>query len=221
MNTVPVRWFTILSLTFAQLLVGCGTAPDDEVPPGPSEYACNSDSCRNGCCFQNVCYPGKSANACGNRGAQCEACLGLATCSTNQECFEDLSAYWDVQIVSAQIASLDPDGGSAWDADNSPPDIVVTLGCPSASGTELIEVATPEVESYSPTWTNVRCSTRIDALLDRPLQIRVDDVDVFFDDNIATFSHQLTEADFTQGVVVFPSQGGLNSLILQLTRTQL
>ncbi|NVJ06111.1 hypothetical protein HUW63_12815 [Myxococcus sp. AM001] len=122
--------------------------------------------------------------------------------------------------MSAQIASRDPDGDSLWDADDSPPDIVVSMGCPAASGSDLLEVATPEVESYSPSWTNVRCSTRIDVLLDRPLQIQVDDVDVFFDDNIATFPHQLTEADFEQGVVVFPSQGGMNSLTLQLTRTQ-
>ncbi len=122
--------------------------------------------------------------------------------------------------MSAQIASHDPDGDSAWDADNSPPDIVVTLGCPAASSSDLIEVATPEVESYTPSWTGVRCSSRIDALLDRPLHLRVDDVDIFFDDNIATFTYQLTEADFAQGIVVFPSQGGMNSLTLQLMRTQ-
>jgi len=100
---------------------GCGGG--DQV--GEPLLGCNSETCQGGCCYENSCFPGNAANACGSRGAHCQACLGTKTCDTNRVCEQDQTSFWTIQPVKASIPPEDPDDGLSWDIDGSSPDVVV------------------------------------------------------------------------------------------------
>src|SRR5438105_4930105 len=52
------------------LLVTCGAPPK----------RCTAETCATGCCSNDVCLDGTSAQACGRGGALCETCSPLSSC---------------------------------------------------------------------------------------------------------------------------------------------
>jgi hypothetical protein len=187
---------------------------------GEPLLGCSAETCPGGCCYENSCFPGNAANACGGKGTRCQACLGIKTCDTSKACEQDRASFWTVQPIKASIPPEDPRDGLSWDADGSSPDVIVELRCPTQQTDKPLVTRTPEVSSLNPEWREGGCTTLADALLNAPLQIVVIDVDSFFDDNIAAMAHSLTEEEFESGRVVLSLPGYLNSLELQLARVR-
>jgi hypothetical protein len=200
---------------FSCLMTACGPEADDpfvEQPAPPCSQSCN------GCCIGETCQPGNLASACGSSGVACTACAGTDTCdasSNPRTCALDLSAIWRAQPSSATIAPKTLNGFD-WDADGSPPDVVVSGTCPSAG--EPIPFETPEVESLTPQWTAGGCLTTADALLKNDIQLNVVDVDVLADDTIATGTYRFTKNDLGRGTITLQLPNQLGTLTFQLTR---
>lgn len=196
---------------------GCG-GPDEFPLPLPTEVTCNASNC-DGCCIDNRCYAGNSAVACGTGGARCVQCQGINDCSAaTHNCVQNLAAKWLLRAVSAEIEPKDPNDGLSWDADGSPPDVVVEITCAPSLGEAPVARRTEEVSSTQPTWTSGGCSSTVEALLASPVIIRVIDIDSFFDDEIVTASLQLKPEHFDSGTLVLQPMGGLRSLTLRLSR---
>lgn len=161
MPNMRSHFFTSLGL-ISCLVMACGPDVDDpfvEEPAVPCMQSCA------GCCMRETCHPGDQVNACGSGGTACTACAGTDTCDGSlnpRACTLDLNASWRVRPSSATIAPQ-TSAGFDWDADGSPPDVVVSVTCPSAG--EPIFFETPEVSSLNPQWTEGGCITTADALL--------------------------------------------------------
>ena len=89
----------------------------------------------------------------------------------------DEDASYTVTPVSAEVAASN--NGSAWDLDNSPPDVMMTLSCAGGQSTN-----TSTVESYQPAWGSGGCAATGRALRDSGIVWRLDDVDVTTNDTI-------------------------------------
>jgi hypothetical protein len=198
------------------VLVGCGGGedkpdggnPDDN--PGTSQK-CGASNCA-GCCFNNVCQTGNTAAACGKAGATCGACASTQICKTDQTCGVDPNSVWLIQPIAASITSTN--NGSSWDADDSAPDVFVSMQCPGAVAT-----STPEVESYNPTWTTGGCTTKASALLANQWVFQLWDSDLSSDDTITSaLGFQFTEQFLTAGTASFQASGGMTSLTVQLRK---
>ncbi|MBN1205175.1 MAG: hypothetical protein JXB05_09655 [Myxococcaceae bacterium] len=186
---------------------------------GDADFLCGPRNCSAGCCLDNVCYGGGSAATCGKEGTKCDACLGIKSCETQQgECTLDLLAIWKIQPTDASLVPEDPNDGLSWDADGSPPDVLIELTCPTSEAPVVSR--TQEVESLTPTWTAGGCATVADALLKSPIGIKIIDVDVAIDDEIFAGSYMFTEADFEAGKIVLQGANTVTSLSFQLTREQ-
>lgn len=145
-------------------------------------------------------------------------CAGTDTCDSSvnpRACTLDLTTTWRVQPSSATIAPQ-TSAGFDWDADGSPPDVVVSGTCPSAG--EPISFQTTEVSSLNPQWTEGGCLTTADALLENDIHITVTDIDVFADDTIATGTYRITKDDLGRGTVILQFSAQLGTLTLRLTR---
>ncbi len=111
----------------------------------------------------------------------------------------------------------DPADDSDWDVDGSPPDVVVELRCPMPAGSPPLITRTEEVQSFTPQWSTGECDTLADAIIAQPIEVKVIDIDSFFDDEIGTSSYALTAADFEKGQAEIVIPGYVNSLILKLS----
>lgn len=173
---------------------------------------CSASNCA-GCCFNNVCQTGTAASACGKAGATCSVCGSAQVCKADQTCGVDPNGVWLVQPVSAQIASSN--NGSSWDADDSPPDVFVNSTCPGATGASV----TPEVESYTPSWTSGGCTAKAGQLLASKWTFQLWDSDISSDDTITdVLNFQFTEAQLTAGTITFAPSGGMKSLTVKLQK---
>jgi hypothetical protein len=208
--------FVLISLGFFScLMTACGPEADEPFVEEPVPRC--AQSC-GGCCIGETCQTGDQASACGSGGVTCMACAGTDICdasSTPRTCTLDLSATWRVQPSSATIAQQTTNGFD-WDADGSPPDVVVEGTCPSAG--EPIPFHTPEVESLTPQWTEGGCLTTADALLKNDVQLKVIDVDVLADDTIAAGTYRFTKNDLGRGTITLQLPSQLGTLTFQLTR---
>lgn len=209
------RLLTVVALALS-VLVGCGG--DDNTPNTPNTggnsntQKCDSTNCT-GCCFNNTCQAGNTASACGKKGAACVACGSMQVCKTDQTCGVDPDGVWRVQPVSAQIASNN--NGSSWDGDGSAPDVFVAMMCPGSTSV----ASTPEVESYTPTWSTGGCTAKASQLLAEQWAFQVWDSDLSANDTITSgLSFKFTEASFTAGSVTFNASGGMTSLKVQLQK---
>jgi len=215
-----VRTHAILTIGCSLLFaIACGPEFDDPFEePTPS---C-SQSCA-GCCSGNECIePSKqSFMACGSNGTKCAFCTGTTSClesSTNQmACGLDKDLIWHVQPISASIAPQTP-AGYDWDADSSPPDVVVMLTCPPKAVPNPAQPKTSEVSSFTPQWTDPGCDATSDALLSESTLIKVLDVDVAFNDDIAIASYTFTEQNFEAGTVVLQLPDNKSTLTIRLVR---
>lgn len=208
--------FVLISLgLFSCLMAACGPEEGDPFVENPVPRC--AQSC-GGCCIGETCQPGDRANACGSGGATCTACAGTDTCdgsSSPRTCALDLSATWRVQPFSATIAPQTING-FGWDADGSPPDVVVEGTCPSAG--EPIAFQTPEVESLTPQWTEGGCLTTADALLKNDIQLNVMDMDILAHDTIVSGTYRFTKNDLGRGTITLQFTNQLGTLTFQLTR---
>jgi hypothetical protein len=210
------RFFAVVVIALS-VLVGCG---GDDGNPGSgntgggsgNQQTCSASNCT-GCCFNNVCQTGTTASACGRSGAACSACGSTQVCRTDQTCGVDPNSVWLVQPVSARIASSD--NGTYWDGDDSAPDVVVAMRCPgSTTSTE-----TPEVESYTPTWTTGGCTAKASQLLAEPWVFQLWDIDVSSNDTITgALAFRITEEYLTAGTVTLSASGGMTSLTVRLQK---
>jgi hypothetical protein len=123
--------------------------------------------------------------------------------------------------LSATITSYDPRDQSPWDVDGSPPDVVVTMGCPlSDGGTEWVE--TEEVQAYTPMWTVGGCHSSQADLVARGVYVDVWDRDVFVDDTIDSFMLILTSGAFPSEPAVNTAErdGGLLTIAFSIANPQ-
>lgn len=197
----------VIAILAALALSACG---------GDPRGACNASTCP-GCCFNDVCQAGNTPAACGKAGAECNACSSWQTCSATQACNANPELIWTVQPSSATIAPNN--SGSDWDVDVSAPDVVAQLACPPfpASGAQL--TATPEAQSYSPSWTTGGCSAKASDLLAHGFNIQAWDIDAASDDPItAALNVKVTETELAIGSIGLGVNGGLQSMTVKLTR---
>ncbi|WP_218920888.1 hypothetical protein [Melittangium boletus] len=215
----------MVPLMGADTCVGEEDGPDGGSPPpvAPVEPKCSPRSCESGCCLGDICYQNETSTTCGSFGVQCEMCVGIESCQKKDEtkgweCLDETTRLWMVQPELAVLPLLDPSDQSAWDADNSDPDVVVTLSCPS--GGSVTDVQTSEVSSYTPKWADGACVTTVEDLKRVPLAISVVDVDAFLDDPIASLSYSFKDEDFSKGWIEIPIfQDGASKLRLRLVRS--
>ncbi|RKH08927.1 hypothetical protein D7V97_18100 [Corallococcus sp. CA053C] len=192
-------------------LAGCGGGDDPGEDTTPPEK-CSASNCT-GCCFNNTCQTGNTASACGKAGATCAACGTSQVCRTDQICGVDPAGVWLVQPVSAQITA--GNNGTAWDADNSPPDVFVELACPGMTVASI----TPEVQSYTPAWTTGGCTATAGRLLAEPWRFRLWDSDLSSNDTITgVLLFQFKEEHFTAGTVILQPSGGMTSITLKVQK---
>jgi hypothetical protein len=209
------RFFTVAALTLS-MLVGCGGSDNaGNGNPGGNTgtpQKCDASNCT-GCCFNNTCQTGNTASACGKAGAACVACSSAQVCKTDQTCGVDPNSVWRVQPASAQIASSN--NGSSWDGDGSAPDVFVAMQCPGGTSA----TATPEVESYTPTWSTGGCTAKASQLLAEPWVFQLWDSDISVNDTITdTLGFRFTEAQLLTGSVTFSASGGMTSMTVQLQK---
>jgi hypothetical protein len=159
---------------------------------------------------------------CGKGGNACVACQSNERCSPSKDpiCAPKLppGSLWKVQPLDATIKPEDPSDGLDWDADDSPPDVVVEMTCPT--NTTTVSTRTSEVSSLTPSWTDGGCRSTAAELLKSPVVIKVLDVDFSFDDQISYFQYTLTEADFEAGKVTLIMYGYTGTLTLGLQPQQ-
>lgn len=191
----------------AALAWNCG--PDQEPSP------CGPENC-SGCCQSGECVmPQSQSNAaCGTTGTECSVC-GSAQICTAGKCSE--AGSWAVRPLAASVTPNDPRDGTPWDIDNSPPDVVVTIGCPLADGgTDWVE--TEEVQSYAPTFLYGVCRAAQQDIVDRGIFVDVSDRDLIVDDPIDSFTLLIPPNAFpTQSTVNTESRdGGLISLTISI-----
>jgi hypothetical protein len=206
------RFFAV-GVIVLSALVGCGG--EDDPGSGNTDgttQKCSASNCT-GCCFNNACQTGNTASACGKAGAACAACGSAQVCKTDQTCGVDPNSIWRVQPVSARVASSN--NGSSWDGDGSAPDVFVWMQCPGSTTSS----STPEVESYSPTWSTGGCTAKASQLMAEPWVFQLWDSDFSSNDTITgTLGFRFTEEYFTTGTVSFSASGGMTSLTVQLQK---
>lgn len=199
----------------------CG--PDDGDPViQPPPYVCGPSNCA-GCCHDNVCQTGNKPQACGTAGSNCQACQQGESCYPGSQplCRVDfsLTSTWTVQPVSSLISAQDPNDGLSWDADASPPDVIVEILCPTDGGPPPPIASTKtEVESYTPTWTKGEggCKATLSAFTQNITTFRLIDVDAFVNDEISSGTYTFTMANFENGGVTLgmPNQASILTLKL-------
>jgi hypothetical protein len=196
---------------------GCGDGSQQHVAPLET---CSPENCA-GCCSGNQCVGGSTTDACGNGGSNCSACIGLTSCTPDeQDCDLAPEASVTVQPTEASIVPQDPRDNLDWDVDGSAPDVVVELRCPTAGSDQLLVTRTPEVSSFTPQWTSGGCTTQIGALLGRELQIKFIDVDSLFDDEIISANYTLKAEEIKAGSVSLSIPGYVNTVTLKFSRPQ-
>lgn len=182
---------------------------------GGSTVTCNAANCT-GCCFNGACQPGSTAAACGKNAAACTACQTNQVCRVDQTCGVDPNSMWKVQPTSATIAPNN--NGATWDGDSSAPDVIIRLDCPPISSSSW-DSSTPEVQSYSPTWTTGGCTAKASDLLSAGFAFQAIDVDAVNDDTITSpLASTVREADFVSGQLTFNPSGGLQALTVRLQK---
>jgi hypothetical protein len=188
----------------ALALCACGA------PPPPT--GCGPSNC-GGCCAGDVCQSGTANGACGLGGRACGTCTSPQVCLNTGACGLDATAMWKVQPISAQIAATN--NGTDWDADASPPDVFVNIGCPGSPDTSG---ATPSVESYTPTWSTGGCFATAQDLLNRGFAVQLWDEDVLSDDTITAdlTVTGLQQSHFTAGYADLQPSGGMITLRVAL-----
>jgi hypothetical protein len=201
------------------LLTACGLEVDEPIIEEPT-LAC-AQSC-NGCCSGESCIAdGSQLNACGSKGVKCAVCKGTTSCRENaakeMNCVLDSDALWQVRAVSAQVTNQTSTGFD-WDPGGSPPDVIAELVCPPLTAPTVIK--TSEVESFTPQWTGLPCTTTSDALFKEPISIKLIDVDFDFNDDIASASYRVAQQDFEAGQIVIPLSDQKSTVTLQLIRKQ-
>lgn len=181
---------------------------------GSGGGTCGPSNCL-GCCFNGACQLGTTATGCGKGGSACLQCAANQVCRADQTCGVDPESTWLVQPVSATIASSN--NGTAWDGDNSGPDVKVYMYCPATSSTAS---ATPEAsDTYTPAWSTGGCTAKAKELLADGWGFQVIDVDLVSDDTItAPLAVTMTESMFIQGGFSLQPVGGLTALQVQLTK---
>lgn len=197
-------------------LIGCGgndnTGNGDPDGGTVTPQKCGASNCA-GCCFNNTCQTGTTASACGKAGAACVACASAQVCKMDQTCGVDPNSVWRVQPTSARIASNN--NGSSWDGDGSAPDVFVAMQCPGST----TSTSTPEVESYTPSWTSGGCTAKASQLLAEQWVFQLWDSDISSNDTITgALGFRFTEESFTAGTVSFSASGGMTSLTVQLQK---
>ena len=201
-------------------LSGCGYDEGEYV--ATPDTSCGPHNCSNGCCLGNTCQPGTVDMMCGKGGSACVTCQTGERCSPDKQpvCEPKLAptSSWAVHPFTATIKPQDPADGLNWDADDSPPDVVVVLTCPTDG--DPIERHTSEVSSLTPSWTDGECTSTAGALLKSPVIVKVIDVDFAVDDPIAYFQYTLKEADFEAGSVSLIMPGDVGTLTLRLVPRQ-
>jgi hypothetical protein len=179
--------------TLTRVLVGClAAATLWGCPENPPDPLCGPESCFNGCCRNGECIQGTSNAACGAVGTACAVCTFAQVCTAG-DCIE--AATWEVRPLSASITFLDPRDQLAWDVDSSPPDVVVSMGCPLLDG-GTVWSESEEVESYAPTFNTAGCRSSRQALIASGVVVDVVDRDLFFDDPIEALRVPLDPTDF-------------------------
>lgn len=198
---------------------GCGY-DDGEFPVTP-DTSCGPHNCT-GCCLGNTCQPGTFDTMCGKGGNACVTCQAEERCSPDKSssCAPklDQNSSWKVQPSTASIKPQDPADGLSWDADDSPPDVVVEMTCPTDAGP--FTDRTSEVSSLTPSWTDGGCTSTASVLLNSPVTVYVLDIDFAFDDPIASFQYTLKAADFEAGGVTLLMPGDVGTLTLSLQPRQ-
>ncbi|RKH11209.1 hypothetical protein D7X74_25965 [Corallococcus sp. CA047B] len=198
----------LIALTCALLLSACG----------PSE--CTPDNCRDGCCSaENECMRYASDEACGPRGGgACLSCASGSVCHLGQRACIVGVMRTRVQPARATILPYDPYSteDEEWDFDGTPPDVVVEMRCPSASGV----FRTPEDPSLNPRWNSGGCEVLTSNLLKFPLEISIFDVDDFaFDDSMGTLTYQVTPEDLHFGRIELALPEAVLALDIDLSHT--
>ena len=170
---------------------------------------CGFGNCA-GCCQFGVCQAGNGSTTCGLGGNVCSICTVAEVCLPAGFCGIDPESEWLVQPAKAVISTSN--NGASWDGDGSPPDVQVTVTCPSATSAGKLGV-TPQKESYSPTWTSGGCVTKAKYLLSAPFTFSLDDIDVAADDSITgKFAYQATADDLADASVSFGAKFGMESI---------
>ncbi len=181
---------------------------------GGGTQTCSSANCT-GCCFNNACQSGNTAAACPTN----------QICKTDQTCGVDPDATFKVVPVSAVIKSKRPADNAGWDSetDNSPPDTVVWLACPSTSSTYTL--TTPKAaDTFTPMWSAgslTGCAMKARDLLNMNIGFAVaaDDYDITTNDHILGATRfYLLEEHFVMGTAVVQNLGGFDSLTFSITR---
>jgi hypothetical protein len=91
------------------------------------------------------------------------------------------------------------------------------MACPPAAAP--VQGATPEVQSYTPSWSSGGCVTKAKNLLAEPWVFRLWDIDLLSDDSITqSLQTQLSEQSFVAGSVSLGANGGMQSLTVQLQK---
>jgi len=192
---------------FLAVITGCGGGGTPDPTP-----TCGASNCA-GCCFNNACQTGTASAACGKAGAACRACASAQVCKADQTCGVEPSSVWQVQPVSAVIASNN--NGSAWDGDGSAPDVAVAMRCPGSSSS----FSTAQVESYTPTWTAGSCTATASQLLADPWVFQLFDIDLVSNDTITgPLGYRFLETDLLAGSVTLGPSGGMTSLTVRVTK---
>lgn len=150
------------------------------------------------------------------------ALLALAACGgggmVNMLTMVDPNSTWTVAASSAQINA--DEGGSPWDIDNSAPDIVVRLKCPSSGGGSTT-AETPEVQSYTPSWSGGGCMGKAIDLVEDGVELEVvdiDDVSITGDDEVTSTRFYILENDLLSGSKTLTTSQYLTSMSVKLTK---
>ncbi len=185
--------------------------------PACGPYDCSPENCADGCCSaNNECVRYRGDSECGPNGGTCEACAEGSVCRLDQRACYTGVMRTRVQPRYAVIADVDPDTGEDWDSDGSPPDVVVEMDCPSASGRSRTE----EDEDWEPEWRSGSCTVITSNLLRHPLQLSIFDNDDFtFDDEFGGLSYQVTPADLNLGRIELAIPPVVKTLVIDLTHS--
>jgi hypothetical protein len=156
----------------------CTLNPDGSI----SIDGCGASTCA-GCCQDGVCQNGDQPDACGVSGNTCSDCrLDRRTCLPSRDCGINGTTKLRVFVSSVRIAAND--NGEAWDGDGSPPDVRISLQCPTQPASTAVQ---PERQSYLPTWTSGGCTASAADFLARQTSFTLDDVDAVVDDSMTAY----------------------------------
>jgi hypothetical protein len=207
------------------MAAGCGTVGSGPLVPDMSQRGdlslpmCTPKSC-NGCCQNDVCQPGNTAQACGSSvGLACVQCTAAQLCGPDLQCAFDPNAMWQVSVLSAQFMTKNPlstPPNMNWRADGTMPQPYVEIDSVNDSAQVAIVVS-------GNTWTASWAVGKIYAAKDlrsTGFDLQVLDQEGMMTPTPMSNKHHVTlsEQDFASPTLTYSGWEGVISILLNLQR---